>query len=97
MAVDDSGPLGFCGYEPDGHIASLYIRSDSSGKGIATALVSHVLEEARAHGIKRFFAEASDLSVPVFKKFGFETTGHDEIKVGEERFTRNLMVLEDKD
>ena len=56
VAVDDTGPLGFCGYETNGHIASLYIRSDSSGKGIATALVGHMLDEARAHGIRKFFA-----------------------------------------
>ncbi len=97
VAVDDTGPLGFCGYEQNGHIASLYIRPDSSGKGIATALVGHVLEEARAHGINKFFAEASEMSVRVFERYGFKTSGHDEIVVGEEHFRRNLMVLEDEE
>lgn len=30
VAIDDSGPLGFCGYGKDGHITSLYIRPDSA-------------------------------------------------------------------
>ena len=97
VAIDDSGPLGFCGYEQNGHIASLYIRSDSSGKGIASALIGHFLEDARSHGIKKFFVEASEMSIHVFEKFGFKVSGHDEIVVGEEHFNRNLMVLEDDD
>ncbi len=93
VAVDDSGPLGFCGYASDGHITSLYIRPDFVGKGIGRAMLIHVLEDARAQGIESFHVEASDMAIPLFEKFGFEKTGFDDVTRSGIHFKRQLMAL----
>lgn len=94
VAVDESGPLGFCGYARDGHITSLYIRPDSAGQGIGKALLTHVLEDARAHDITSFHVEASEKAIPLFEKVGFEKSGFDDISIGDVKFHRQLMRLE---
>lgn len=93
VAIDDSGPLGFCGYARDGHITSLYIRPDFAGKGIGRALLQQVLDDAREHGIKAFHVEASEMAIPLFEKFGFEKTGFDEVTRSGIKFKRQLMAL----
>lgn len=93
VAIDESGPLGFCGYTKDGRIASLYIRPDCAGKGIGKALVTHVLEDARAHGVETFHTEASEMAIPLFEKLGFEKAGFDEVTRGGIHFKRQLMRL----
>lgn len=94
VAIDDSGPIGFCGYAPDGHITSLYIRPDRSGQGVGRALLSHVLEDAQAKGITKFHAEASEMAIPLFEKMGFAKSGFDEVVVANVHFRRQLMALE---
>lgn len=93
VALDESGPLGFCGYASDGHITSLYIRPDSSGKGIGRALLQQVLDDAREHGIDDFHVEASAMAIPLFEKLGFEKTGFDEVTRSGIHFKRQLMAL----
>ena len=93
VAVDESGPLGFCGYGKEGYIASIYIRADCAGQGIGRALLQHVLDDARAHGINAFHAEVSAMAIPLFEKFGFEKTGFDEVIRDDVKFKRQLMAL----
>ncbi|MGB1876445.1 MAG: GNAT family N-acetyltransferase [Rhodospirillaceae bacterium] len=66
MALGDTGPMGFCGYARDGHITSLYIHPDSEEQGVGRALLTHVLEDARAHGVTDFYVEASEMAFPLF-------------------------------
>ncbi len=93
VAVNDSGPIGFCGYAADGHITSLYIRPDCAGQGVGRALLSHVLEDAQDKGITKFHAEASEMAIPLFEKMGFAKTGFDEVVVANVHFRRQLMAL----
>lgn len=93
VAVDDSGPLGFCGYGKDGYIASLYVRPDCAGKGVGKALLQHVLDDARDHGVTAFHTKASAMAIPLFEKFGFEKTGFEDYVVYDVKFRRQLMAL----
>ncbi|MEQ8736749.1 MAG: GNAT family N-acetyltransferase [Rhodospirillaceae bacterium] len=96
VAVDESGPMGFCGYAKDGHITSLYIRPDCKGQGVGRALLQHVLDRASADGVNAFHAEASAMAIPLFEKLGFEKAGFDHITVGDVKFKRQLMALKDQ-
>lgn len=96
VALDGTTPLGFCGYAPDGHITSLYVRPESAGKGVGSALLEYVLEDARAHGIKAFRTEASHMAIPIFGKFGFTHAGKEDYMLGNVHFSRNLMTLQDE-
>lgn len=72
VAEDDTGPVGFTGLAPDGHVTALYVRADRMREGIGTALLRAVLQRARQLEIHRLYAEASALSRPLFERFGFE-------------------------
>ncbi|NKB45130.1 MAG: GNAT family N-acetyltransferase [Alphaproteobacteria bacterium] len=93
VAIDDSGPMGFCGYARDGHITSLYIRPDCAGQGIGKKLLTHVLEDARAHDVTDFHVEASAMAIPLFEKLGFEKSGLEDYLIGDSKFERQLMKL----
>jgi putative acetyltransferase len=72
-------PLGFAGLEPDGRIASLYVRADHCRQGIGSALLAALIEKAAADGLSKLRTEASKFSRPVFERFGFEL---DEVERG---------------
>ncbi len=67
----DAVPVGFCGFQADGHISSLYVDPDHSRKGIGSALVRHVIMLGSKTGIDRVFTEANSLSRHFFEKNGF--------------------------
>ncbi|MEO0394792.1 MAG: GNAT family N-acetyltransferase [Cyanobacteria bacterium P01_A01_bin.137] len=72
VAVDDTGILGFSGIGEDGHIASAYVRHDCLHQGIGSTLMKAVLNYAQSHHIQRLYAEASEFSLGLFKKFEFQ-------------------------
>jgi len=92
VAEDDTGILGYSGLEPNGRIASLYVRPDRAREGIASRLVEAVLEYAREEGFSEVSTDASELSVGVFRRYGFEVV---EVETVERRgvvFERHQMV-----
>lgn len=99
VAVDEadagSDPMGFCGYMPDGHISSLYVRPDCAGKGVGSALLTHVLGDARANGITSFHTRASKMAMPLFEKFGFVHGETEDYMLGNVLFRRPIMRLEE--
>jgi len=58
---------------------SIYLGPASTGKGLGTALMSELLERARAAGVKEVIAVIADrgaeASIGLHERFGFETTG----------------------
>jgi putative acetyltransferase len=88
---DASGILGFCGVDADGHVASLYVRADRARQGIGTKLLQTALDRARALGVQTFHAEASELSLPIFKRFGFVLRGIEKGACGGAEFDRYLV------
>ena len=55
-----------------GYIANMYTKPEYRGRGIATALIGKLTEEAKARGITRLWLSASNDGKPVYIKCGFE-------------------------
>ena len=55
-----------------GYIANMYTKPEYRGRGIATALIGKLTEEAIARGITRLWLSASNDGKPVYIKCGFE-------------------------
>lgn len=71
MVPESPTPVGFAGLEPNGRIASLYVHADYCRRGIGSALLTAILEQAATEGLTRLRTEASKFSRPVFERFGF--------------------------
>lgn len=72
LAVDETGILGFAGIANNGHILSAYVRRDRIHQGIGSRLMDILLDYAKRHRIQRLYAEASEFSLGLFKRFGFQ-------------------------
>lgn len=88
---DDSGILAFCGVDDAGHVASLYVRADRARQGLGTQLLQTALDRAAALGVHSFHAEASELSLPVFKRLGFSVEAIEKGACGGAVFERYLV------
>ena len=91
VAEDSTGIVGFAGIGDDGHVASAYVRHDRLHQGIGSTLMQAVLAHAQEKQMARLYAEASEFSLGLFKKFGFhqydtEVTNHNGVQ-----FTRFLV------
>lgn len=69
--AEDGATAAYALMERDGHCDMLYCHPDFAGNGFATALLAAVENEARKSGIGRLFANASELSRPVFERAGY--------------------------
>ena len=61
-----------------GEVKRLYVRPEYRGKGIATALVERIIEDARNIGYKELYLDTLpelESAVRLYKSFGFEETG----------------------
>jgi len=67
----DEALVGFCEFEPDGYVDTLYVSPDHARRGVATALLRQVHESAARLGLARLYTEASITARPVFEKQGF--------------------------
>jgi phosphinothricin acetyltransferase len=85
-ARDASGLLGYAtygpfrvpsGYRPSAE-HSIYVREDARGRGIGKALLTALIEKARAQGLHTLIGGVdsdNSLSIALHKAFGFEETG----------------------
>ena len=55
-----------------GYIANMYTKPQYRGRGIASALIGRLTEEARKRGITRLWLSASNQGKPVYANCGFE-------------------------
>ncbi|KKK38241.1 GCN5 family acetyltransferase [Mesobacillus campisalis] len=56
------------------YIANMYTNQNYRGRGLATNLLSKLVEEVKLSGISRIWLGASEMGRPVYKKFGFKET-----------------------
>ncbi|GMV92080.1 MAG: hypothetical protein AMXMBFR82_18580 [Candidatus Hydrogenedentota bacterium] len=91
VTVEDI-PVAFCGFDGDGHIASLYVHPEFNRMGYASQLLRHVMNQAEKRGIRRFHTEASFLSKAVFERHGFTVDRMDEVDYDGVLFRRFNMV-----
>lgn len=63
--------VGFAEFEPNGHIDCFYVHHEHQGKGVGTALMTAIFDEAEKQGITRIYAEVSVTAKPFFEAKGF--------------------------
>ncbi|MGM9923823.1 MAG: GNAT family N-acetyltransferase [Bacillus sp. (in: firmicutes)] len=56
------------------YIANMYTNEDYRGQGIATELLTRLVEEVTISGVSKIWLGASTMGRPVYKKFGFIET-----------------------
>jgi putative acetyltransferase len=93
VAFDETGILGFAGLEANGHISSVYVRGDRLNQRIGSTLIQVLLDYATQHQMTRLYAEASEFSLGLFKKFGFQVYGTEISDYKNVQFTRHLVEL----
>ena len=71
LAEDERGPVGFADLEADGHVDMMYVHARCQGKGVASALLSHLESVARGLGIQELYTEASITARLFFERRGF--------------------------
>ncbi len=91
VAEHDTGILGFAGIGDDGHVASTYVRHDRLHQGIGSLLMQVVLTHAQEKQIPRLYAEASEFSLGLFKKFCFSQYDTEVVDRNGVQFTRYLV------
>jgi putative acetyltransferase len=72
LAEDERGPVGFADLEADGHVDMMYVHPRCQGKGVASALLSHLESVARGLGIQELYTEASITARLFFERRGFQ-------------------------
>lgn len=83
-AAPDDAPLAYSVLEGDGHLEMLYCHPAHTGKGLALALLAAAEAAARAQGVSRLFAEASELARPVFARAGYELIARRDFTIAHE-------------
>jgi ribosomal protein S18 acetylase RimI-like enzyme len=56
------------------YITTMYTKENYRGRGIATNLLTKLVDEAKTSGISKIWLAASKMGRPVYKKFGFKET-----------------------
>ena len=56
------------------YVTNMYTAPEYRGKGIATSLLTKLVEDTKRAGIAKMWLGASKLGRPVYKKFGFKDT-----------------------
>ena len=85
--------LGFGGLEKSGRISSLFVAPKATRKGVGKALLSRLLSIIKFRGIVKATTEASELSKPLFEKFGFTVSNVEVTSFRGAAFTRYAMAL----
>lgn len=68
--VDDT-VVGFTDLLPDGLVDMLFVHPRSGGRGVARALLTAVMRDARARGLTELRTLASRSAQPAFERLGF--------------------------
>jgi uncharacterized protein YhfF/GNAT superfamily N-acetyltransferase len=84
VGVDAACPdrvVAYADIEPDGHIDQLYCVPAAAGQGLAGRLLDALEEQAKAWGLARLFAEASETALGAFRSRDFEVSQRRELVV----------------
>lgn len=92
VAVDSHDTqLAFGGLELPSRISCLFISPHAARRGVGSLLVEHLLSLELDPTPTCFTTEASELSKPLFEKFGFRVKEIEHTKVSDVAFTRYAM------
>ena len=83
LAVDSAGnPIGTARLLPDGHIGRMAVLKEWRGRGVGSALLQYLLEEARKRQIRSVTVNAQIYAAGFYAGFGFRMTGDEFIDAG---------------
>ncbi|MEU4621912.1 GNAT family N-acetyltransferase [Actinoplanes sp. NPDC023801] len=71
VACLNGAVVGFSDFTDDGLLDMLFVDPDVGRRGVARALITHILREAAAAGHQRLHVHASLTARPAFERFGF--------------------------
>jgi predicted GNAT family N-acyltransferase len=79
---------------PDGHVGRMAVLPEWRGKGVGTALLSHLIEDAREQGMNQLVLNAQTSACDFYRRFHFEAEGEEFIEAGipHVRMTRTLAA-----
>lgn len=79
---------------PDGHVGRMAVLPEWRGKGVGTALLSHLIEDAREQGMNQLVVNAQTSAHDFYRRFDFEAEGAEFIEAGipHVRMTRTLAA-----
>jgi putative acetyltransferase len=82
MDGETEGTLaGFADLQPDGYIDHFFVAANCARRGVARALMTHLLIEAQRRGIPRLWAHVSLTAEPFFRHMGFEVTHREQVSL----------------
>lgn len=73
VAKIDGILIGFANVTETGNIEYLYTHRDHQGKGIATALLQHIITISKEKNMPKIFVESTITAKTFFEKHGFKT------------------------
>lgn len=68
-------PIGTGRLLPDGHVGRMAVLPEWRGKGVGTALLSHLMEAARRRGTRELALNAQIAAIGFYERFGFAPHG----------------------
>ena len=82
VASVDGIPIGTGRLLPDGHIGRMAVLRDWRGKGAGSALLTGLMEIARALGMRRVLLNAQVQALPFYLRHGFQAEGEEFLDAG---------------
>ena len=83
LALDDTNrPIGTARLLQDGHIGRMAVLKEWRGCGVGTALLKHLLREAKLRGLVVAIVNAQTYAVHFYMRFGFQSKGDEFIDAG---------------
>lgn len=93
LAEDREGvPIGCGRLLPDGHIGRVAVLSDWRGQGVGAALLTRLVDLARAQGHARVLLNAQAQAMPFYERLGFAPTGEAFVEAGIPHVTMQRLL-----
>ena len=83
LAADSTGnPIGTARLLPDGHIGRMAVLKAWRGRGVGSALLRLLLDEASKRGLGQVVLNAQTYAAGFYAKFGFQAVGEEFMDAG---------------
>ena len=83
LALDSvDNPIGTARLLPDGHIGRIAVLKEWRGRGVGTALLQRLLEEAKKRHLEVAIVNAQTYAARFYTRSGFQTAGEEFIDAG---------------
>lgn len=72
VAVVQEAIVGYADLQQDGYIDHFFVSPTIARQGVGSALMQHLLSQARAQGIAALYSDVSITARPFFERWGFQ-------------------------